>query len=118
MRTNATGMATTTLGAMGRNNEDGCVVLAALGCTAVSDCAVENGQMTQLYLIPAGSPAAEVYCEGEAGLGFITTQKGVDMFNEWTILASGTRKLSELLTDNKNTFAPSLELGSSGGTTC
>ena len=115
MRTNATGMATTTLGAMGRNNEDGCVVLAALGCTAVSDCSVENGQITQLYLIPAGSPAAEAYCEGEAGLGFITTQKGVDMFNEWTILASGTRKLSELLTDNKNTFAPSLELGS--GTT-
>ena len=63
--------------------------------------------MTQLYLIAAGSPLSVKYCGGEAGLGFVTTAKWVDMWaDSWSIIASGTKKLSELLTDNKNTFAP------------
>ena len=95
------------MGPMARNGNDGCTVIAAIMADAFTDCSVENAQMTQLYLIAAGSPLSVKYCGGEAGLGFVTTAKGVDMWTDsWSIIASGTKKLSELLTDNKNTFAP------------
>lgn len=56
-------------------------------------------KQTQLYLIGAGSPLANTYEGGEACLGYITKDK------DGNILAAGTRKLSELLTNN-TTFAP------------
>ena len=95
---------------MARNSNDGCTVISALVADAFTDCSAENAQLTQLYLIAAGSPLSVKYCGGEAGLGFVTTAKGVGMWDDsWSIIARGTKKLSELLNDNTATFAPSMK---------
>ncbi len=94
------------LGAMARNAHAGCAVLAALACEGGADAGVEQAAVTQLYLLAAGSPLSVEYCGGEAGLGFVTTAPGRLGEEELIIVASGTRKLSELLTDNKGTFLP------------
>ena len=85
-------------------------MISALVADAFTDCSAENAQLTQLYLIAAGSPLSVKYCGGEAGLGFVTTAKGVGMWDDsWSIIARGTKKLSELLNDNTATFAPSMK---------
>ena len=54
---------------------------------------------TNFYIIGANTPLANTYEDGEACLGYLV--KNAD----GTIIAAGTRKLSELLTNN-TTFAP------------
>ena len=54
---------------------------------------------TLLYLIGANSPLATTYENGEACLGFVVKD------TSGNVLSSGTRKLSELLTNN-TAFSP------------
>lgn len=64
----------------------------------------QNVTQTLLYLIGAGSPLATTYENGEACLGYVVKD------TSGNILACGTRKLSEILTNN-TAFAPaSLDL--------
>jgi hypothetical protein len=55
--------------------------------------------LTQLYLMCANSPLATTYEEGAACLGYVVKDSGGN------IIECGTRKLSELLTNN-TAFAP------------
>lgn len=57
---------------------------------------------TLLYLIGAGSSLANTYENGEACLGYVVKD------SSGNILACGTRKLSELLTNN-TAFAPAAD---------
>lgn len=68
------------------------------GTTSVNTSSSAVGR-TNFYIIPAGSPLAETYENGEACLGYVVK----DAANN--IVACGTRKLSELLTNN-TAFAP------------
>ena len=62
-----------------------------------------GSRVTQFYVIAAGSPMSQTYCDGESGLGFIEYTIGTG------ITRRGTRKLSELLTDHTSDFSPSLD---------
>lgn len=97
----ASGDLAQTIGSYGRNANDCCVVIAAIKGKG-SDCGGSIDYVTQLYLIPKGSPLANQYEGGEACLGYVTTD------GSWNKIASGTKKLSELLNNNVNTFAPKL----------
>lgn len=72
--------------------------VVCLGSLAFGDGFTKISQ-TNLYLISAGSPLANTYENGEACLGYLVK----DMSGN--VLACGTRKLSELLTNN-TAFAP------------
>lgn len=92
----ALGQASTAIGYFARNNDAGTILLR-------TSTASENIG-TYFYIIGANSELANTYEDGEACLGYVV--KGIN----GTILACGTRKLSELLTNN-TTFAPaSLDL--------
>lgn len=56
---------------------------------------------TKIYIMPEGSALANTYEDGRASIGYIVTDK------DNTIIESGTRKLSELLTNNSS-FAPAV----------
>lgn len=97
------GWASTALGYSARANDDGVLVLAA----SVEKNYYQN-RVTQLYLIPRGSSLSNQYTGGEAALGYIVADDA-NGDNEWDkIIESGTRKLSELLTDNRGSFMPDL----------
>ena len=84
------------------SKDKGVVAIAAWGGNP--DSAHGVNIQTTLYLIGQNSPLSNTYENGEACLGYVT--KNAD----GTVLAAGTRKLSELLTNN-TTFAPaSLDL--------
>ncbi len=102
----ASGAGSVAIGPFAVNPNQGCTVLSAVGNPNCSECSLfEHDQpRTQLYLIGAGSPLANEYCGGEAALGFVVTSN-----NGKTIVHSGTKKLIDLLTDNQNTFKPSME---------
>lgn len=75
------------------------------GCTVISAWNTSSGSWIKptiqslLYLMGAGSPLATTYENGEACLGYVVKD------SSGNILACGTRKLSELLTNN-TAFAP------------
>lgn len=100
-------------GSYGRNTNSGTTVIAAasdiFGCSASS--------LVQLYLISPGSILSNRYCGGEAGLGFVETGL-VGLAYTPEIIRSGTKKLSELLTDNKNTFSPNMDVSINCGACC
>lgn len=83
------------LGYKARNADAGTVLIAA------NDGAGANNanSFTYLYLIGAGSPLAMSYEGGEACLGYVVKDASGN------VSACGTRKLSELLTNN-TAFAP------------
>lgn len=56
---------------------------------------------TRIYIMPEGSALANTYEDGRASIGYIVIDK------DNTIIESGTRKLSELLTNNSS-FAPAV----------
>lgn len=60
-----------------------------------------DGKSTQLYLIPAGSPMAATYTDGEAGLGYVV----LDHLSG-SVIAQGVVKLSSVCTDHSSDFAP------------
>lgn len=62
---------------------------------------VTDGKSTQLYLIPAGSPMAATYTDGEAGLGYVV----LDHLSG-SVIAQGVVKLSSVCTDHGSDFAP------------
>lgn len=101
----ASGAGSVAIGPFAVNSNQGCTVLSALGNPNWSECSLfgYTQPRTQLYLIGAGSPLANEYCGGEAALGFVVTSN-----DGKTIVSSGTKKLIDLLTDNKNTFKPSM----------
>ena len=101
----ASGAGSVAIGPFAVNSNQGCTVLSAVGNPNWSECSLFNYTQprTQLYLIGAGSPLANEYCGGEAALGFVVTAN-----DGKTIVHSGTKKLIDLLTDNKNTFKPSM----------
>lgn len=71
----------------------------ALGCTVIAaNDGLGSGDKTQLFLIGANSDVAHNYEGGEACLGYIVTDSAGNQ------IASGTRKLSELLTNNAGAF--------------
>lgn len=69
-----------------------------IGTRAVNSANKEVGS-TFFYIIPAGSTLSEIYENGEACLGYVV--KDIDN----NIVACGTRKLCDLLTNN-TAFAP------------
>lgn len=75
------------------------------GCTVISAWNTSSGSwikpsvQTLLYLMGAGSPLATTYENGEACLGYVVKDASGN------VTACGTRKLSEILTNNTN-FAP------------
>lgn len=80
--------------ALGRkviNKDEQAMVLGTLSAN--------DATQTLFYIIGAGSPLATTYEDGEACLGYVVKE------SNGNILACGTRKLSELLTNNTN-FAP------------
>ncbi|MBR5621898.1 MAG: hypothetical protein IKW49_01785 [Opitutales bacterium] len=100
-------------GAFGRNANPGTTVISAISdayCCSVSS-------IVQLYLITAGSDLSKQYCGGEAGLGFIETS-AAGLSGEPEIIHSGTKKLSDIFTDNKDTFSPQMEAVISCGSPC
>lgn len=60
-----------------------------------------DGKSTQIYLIPAGSPMAATYTDGEAGLGYVV----LDHISG-SVIAQGVVKLSSVCTDHSSDFAP------------
>lgn len=72
-----------------------------VGVTVISAWNDDGNAKTQLYLIGAGSTLSTTYCDGEAGLGFVSK----DSSNN--IIKRGTIKLSAIMTENTNTFNPS-----------
>lgn len=60
----------------------------------------DEDTFTQLYVMSAGSPLANTYEDGAAALGYVVKNRTTN-----TIIECGTRKLSELLTNN-TAFAP------------
>lgn len=94
--TEATKKRSTALGCGAKSRDPGVMAFASWNDDAT--------KQTTLYLIGAGSSLATKYENGEACLGYVTKN------TDGTIVAAGTRKLSELLTNN-TTFAPaSLDL--------
>ncbi|MBQ4636245.1 MAG: hypothetical protein IJB64_07400 [Akkermansia sp.] len=80
--------------ALGRkviNKDEQAMVLGTLSAN--------DATQTLFYIIGAGSPLATTYEDGEACLGYVVKE------SNGNILACGTRKLSELLTNN-TAFAP------------
>lgn len=77
--------------------DQGCTVISAWKPS--SSAWVTPSMQTLLYLIGADSPLATTYENGEACLGYVVKD------SSGNILACGTRKLSELLTNN-TAFAP------------
>lgn len=73
------------------------------GATCLSTFDSADTQQTLLYLIGAGSSLATTYEDGEACLGYVVKDTAGN------ILACGTRKLSELLTNNTNFTPTSLD---------
>jgi autotransporter adhesin len=69
------------------------------GCAVIGAWNEASTQVVQLYLINAGTPLANTYEEGAACLGYVVKDKNGN------ISECGTRKLSELLTNN-TAFAP------------
>ena len=100
----ASGDLAQTFGAWGRNANDCCTVIAAIKGVG-TECGADIDYVTQLYLIPKGSPLAVQYEDGEACLGYVTAEYN---YGSWNKIASGTKKLSELLNNNVNTFEPKL----------
>lgn len=82
------------IGPAAKLNDESVMLLSVLRGSGVNT----TGQ-TLLYLIAAGSPMANTYENGEACLGYVVKD------SSGNILACGTRKLSELLTNN-TAFAP------------
>lgn len=80
------------IGTSVKAKDNGCVVIGSFP-DAFRDV------QTLLYMISSGSPLANTYEDGAACLGYVVKQK------DGTILECGTRKLSELLTNN-TAFAP------------
>lgn len=86
------------LGYKAKNADAGAVLIAA------NDGAGANsGWFTYLYLIGAGSPLAATYEGGAACLGYVVKDKNGN------IAERGTRKLSELLTNNTDFTPASLD---------
>ena len=75
------------------------MILKDTGCLLIGVWNEADSIATQLYLINSGSPMANTYENGEACLGYIVKDVSGN------IQACGTRKLSELLTNN-TAFAP------------
>ena len=100
----ASGNLAQTFGSYGRNANDCCTVIAAMKGVG-TECGADIDYVTQLYLIPKGSPLAVQYEDGEACLGYVTAEYN---YGSWNKIASGTKKLSELLNNNVNTFEPKL----------
>ena len=72
------------------------------GCTLIGTWESESRTVqTLLYIIAAGSELATQYEGGEACLGYVVKE------SSGNVLACGTRKLSELLT-NSTAFAPAV----------
>ena len=92
----ATAKFSTAIGVGSKAADKGVVAISAWNDSSGFDNATIQ---TQLYLIGAGSTLANTYEGGEACLGYVTKQ------TNGTVLACGTRKLSELLTNN-TAFAP------------
>lgn len=92
----ATSKFSTAIGVGSKAADKGVVAISAWNDASGFDNA---SIQTQLYLIGAGSTLANTYEGGEACLGYVTKQ------TNGTVLACGTRKLSELLTNN-TAFAP------------
>jgi len=90
--------ASVVLGAYANSKDVGVCVVAS---HSTADPTSDENLQTNLYLIGAGSPLATTYEGGEACLGYVVKDK------KGNIAACGTRKLSELLTNN-TAFAPSM----------
>lgn len=89
--TEATKKRSTALGCGAKSKDPGVMAFASWNDDATTQ--------TTLYLIGAGSTLATKYENGAACLGYVTKN------TDGTIVAAGTRKLSELLTNN-TTFKP------------
>lgn len=86
------------IGALAITNDIGTGVIAT---HSTSDPTSAENLQTNLYLVAAGSALATKYEGGEACLGYVVKDK------DGNISACGTRKLSELLTNN-TAFAPAM----------
>jgi hypothetical protein len=93
----ATGHFSTAIGNRTKNKDRGVAVIGT--GTDPDKHATSFTTQTLFYIMGAGSELANTYEDGEACLGYLV--KNAD----GTVLAAGTRKLSELLTNN-TTFAP------------
>ncbi len=84
------------IGTQATNNDAGVILLSTRPSI--------NGNITNFYIMAAGSPLATTYEDGAACMGYVVkTSKG-------EILEAGTRKLSEIFTNN-TTFAPTNDEG-------
>lgn len=93
----ASGVNSAALGYKARNADAGSVLVAANDGAGANSASL----FTYLYLIGAGSPLATTYEGGEACLGYVVKDASGN------VSACGTRKLSELLTNN-TAFAPAM----------
>jgi hypothetical protein len=93
----ATAAASMALGSLVKAQDVGVTVIGANSDGSNS----ENYLQTLFYIVGAGSPLAVTYEDGEACLGYVVKDKNGN------ISACGTRKLSELLTNN-TAFAPAM----------
>lgn len=64
----------------------------------------DDDTFTQVYVMAAGSPLANTYENGAAALGYVVKNRTTN-----TIIERGTRKLSELLTNNTDFTPASLD---------
>lgn len=87
----------TAIGMSSTAKDPGVTVIAAWG--NLDAWAETYYKQTCLYLMSEGSTLANTYEDGKACLGYVTKN------GSGNVLAAGTRKLSELLTNN-TTFAP------------
>lgn len=97
---------TSAFGAGAVNNDTGTAVINAYhnGTTKKS---------TQLYLIAPDCALSNTYLDGEAGLGYVSYEEGIiDGVYGQRVIASGCRKLSELLTSA--VFSPTAAISRSG----
>lgn len=93
----ASSAASMALGCLVKAQDVGVTVIGANSDNSNS----ENYLQTLFYIVGAGSPLAVKYEDGEACLGYVVKDKNGN------ISACGTRKLSELLTNN-TAFAPAM----------
>lgn len=92
-KSSVTAFGSTAIGYAATSFDAGTIVLSAWNDSSTAK--------TQLYLIGAGSTMSTTYCDGEAGLGFVSKD------SNGNVLKRGTIKLSALCTENTDTFNPS-----------
>lgn len=92
--TKSSGFGSTAIGSGAKSNDEGTVVFRSTA---------EGGAYTQLYFIGANTPLANTYANGEAIMGYVTSDK------DGNPLASGFKRLSALFDEGTMTQPATLD---------